>query len=386
MDLGFRLKQCGKMVLQHAVLPAVYAVGCVFHPETERETVLFADAHHTRVPFSMERMLEAVGESGMHAECRFHDYTHEGTLRSALHSISFMWRYSAVGTVVLCDNFLPVSSCRKRKGTKVVQLWHSCGLMKKMGYDTEEDIPRGYRGNVYRNYDLVTVSAPACIPWMESGMRQPKGVVRAIGVSRTDVYFDPQFRRSCEEEFHRAFPDAEGKKVVLWAPTFRGRASDPKLCGEEAVARMKEALGDDWYVIVSAHPHLDAARRAKGLAPYSDSSVPSDRLLWCADVLITDYSTIFSDYLLTDRPFVMFAPDLDAYENGRGFAIDYRNITPYFTTDGDRLTEVVRSAYENRNRAEDTELRSKLRKLQVCACDGAATARILAFIRGESAD
>lgn len=43
----------------------------------------------------------------------------------------FMKRYAAAEYVFICDNFLPVSACTKRPETKVVQLWHSGGLLKK---------------------------------------------------------------------------------------------------------------------------------------------------------------------------------------------------------------------------------------------------------------
>ena len=80
---------------------------------------------------------------------------------------SFMKGYAAAGYVYICSYFLPVSSCKKREETKVIQLWHSGGLLKKMGYDTGDDIPKYYKGNVTRNYDLVTVSSEVCIPVWE---------------------------------------------------------------------------------------------------------------------------------------------------------------------------------------------------------------------------
>ena len=66
---------------------------------------------------------------------------------------NFMQVYAQAEYVFINSYFLPVSSCRKRKETTVVQLWHSGGLMKKMGYDTTEDIPKYYKGNPTANYD-----------------------------------------------------------------------------------------------------------------------------------------------------------------------------------------------------------------------------------------
>lgn len=75
--------------------------------------------------------------------------------------LRFMELYSRARCVFICDNFLPVASCRKRKETIVVQLWHAAGALKKFGYDSADDIPGWYPGNVFKNYDLVTVSGKA---------------------------------------------------------------------------------------------------------------------------------------------------------------------------------------------------------------------------------
>ena len=377
----FRIKQLLKMMLQHAVYPLIYGLSRLFHPKVDPRKVIFADAHHKDMPFSLRCMADEVLAEGYTAIFHFHDYTHDGALKAAAYGARFMWDYASAGLVFLCDNFLPAASCRKRKETFVAQLWHSCGLMKKMGYDTVDDIPSWYKGNVFANYDLVTVSAPACIPFMISGMRQPDGVVQATGVSRTDFYFIEENRRNALAEFYGNFPEARGKKVILWAPTFRGPASAPTLAGLEAMDRLKEALPEDWMLIKTVHPHIDADRVSRGQPRISDCEMPTERLLFAADLLITDYSTVFSDYLLLDRPFVLFAPDYEEYAAARGLVIDYKKITANLVTDGSALYAAVMRAYAEAESESSRLEREKLRQLQVSACDGKATTRILTTIR-----
>ena len=100
----------------------------------------------------------------------------------------------------ICDNFLPVSSCEKRAETTVVQLWHSGGLLKKSGYDQPYSVPKYYKGNVFANYDLLTVSAQPCVSVFTSMMRQSEGVVQATGVSRTDMYYNSKFLQNCKRD------------------------------------------------------------------------------------------------------------------------------------------------------------------------------------------
>ena len=64
-----------------------------------------------------------------------------------------MKRYAVAEYVFICDNFLPVSACEKRPETKVVQLSHSGGLLKKSGYDLRELVDEDIRKNP-KDYDI----------------------------------------------------------------------------------------------------------------------------------------------------------------------------------------------------------------------------------------
>lgn len=374
------IRQHIKMFLQHIVLPAAYWLGCFIYRDIDENLVVFADAHHTKLPFSMHRMHQAVEKQGFTIKCHLHDYSNEGNLKSLLHSLSFMFLYARAHYIFICDNFLPAASCQKRKETVLTQLWHSCGLLKKMGYDTAEDVPSYYNGNVYANYDLVTVSAPACIPCLTSGMRQPEGIVNALGVSRTDVYFDSEWLEKCHNSFYEQYPSAAGKKIVLWAPTFRGNAAAPELVGQEAISQLQESLGPDWFVIQKLHPHLEEkAKRTDGNI-VSNCLIPSECLLPITDLLITDYSSILFDYLLLDKPFVLFAPDLEEYEKKRGFYVDYASLTPHIAFTADQLTAEVQNAWINWKTGTDHEHLNKCRTYHDSACDGHSTERILNYL------
>lgn len=369
------------MFLQHTALPAAYRLGCLIYREVDENLVVFADAHHTEMPFSMQRMYQAVKEEGYTIKCHLHDYSNEGSLRSLLHSLSFMFLYARARYVFICDNFLPAASCRKRKETTVTQLWHSCGLLKKMGYDTDDDVPSYYKGSVYANYDLVTVSAQSCVPYLASGMRQPEGIVKALGVSRTDVYFDHEWLEACKREFYEQYPDAYGKKIILWAPTFRGSASAPVLAGQDAVQKLQDSLDPGWLVIKKVHPHLEEKERLLHGSPASNCRIPAERLLPVTDLLITDYSSILFDYLLLDKPFLLFAPDLDEYERKRGFYIDYPSLTTHIAYTAEQLIKEVHASWKSWENGTDQTALHISRMYHDSSCDGHSTERILNYLR-----
>lgn len=106
----------------------------------------------------------------------------------------------------------------------------------------------------------------------------------------------------------------------------------------------------------------------------------SEELLPVADVLITDYSSVIFDFLLYRKPVVRFAPDLDEYENARGFYMDYRRLPGTLVTDGSLLCESVQREYAHCDR----EVIERTVEEYLGACDGHATERILELFHIET--
>lgn len=373
-NIKFLIKQVVKMAMQQIYMPMCYGKYVRKNPNIEKGLVLFADSHsHTgKMPFSMACMYEQV--------CRLPDY-HVQTFITDFNQLGkkallqwidgFMEAYAKAEYVFICDNFLPVASCKKRKETKVVQLWHSGGLLKKSGYDTKEDIPSHYKGNVYKNYDYLTVSAPCCVPVFQKIMQLPGGVVHPTGISRTDAYFDKHFSDENQKRFYQAYPQAAGKKVVLWAPTFRGNAGMPTLYGMDSIKQLMEQTQDTYFWVIKLHPHLEGKN---GLQ--SNCHMPTEQLFAVADLLITDYSSVLFDYMAYEKPFVFFAPDLKEYEEKRGFYVAYDSFPTTIAQTKEELQRAIEWELSNRSSREIKECYD----YYMAGCDGHATERILNLI------
>ena len=92
-----------------------------------------------------------------------------------------------------------------------------------------------------------------------------------------------------------------------------------------------------------------------------------------ADLLITDYSSAVFDFLLFRKPVVLFAPDLQTYQQSRGFYSPYESLSPYVATQNDQLTASVTAALASG----DLSWIERRIAYHMTACDGRATARIL---------
>ena len=203
----------------------------------------------------MRRMYEAVEteKDRYHTELFIEDFNQMSFLQTAVFLLRFMRSYATAEYVFICDYFLPAAACRKRRETTLVQLWHSCGLMKKIAFDAGQDIPQKLPGQYVWKLYVADHERAGVRSGSRQGPAHGAGENPATGICRTDYYFDPQWNRQCRERFFQEHPEARGKKIVLWAPTFRGNAAMPRLEGLSGIRRAAGELGDDWYFILKAH-------------------------------------------------------------------------------------------------------------------------------------
>ncbi len=146
------------------------------------------------------------------------------------------------------------------------------------------------------------------------------------------LFFDDAFLAGARTRLEHAFPQAEGKKVILYAPTFRGHVSNATGPDVLDVRALMHAIGDEYVLVVKHHPFVKHPTPipddCQDFAFLDDGSLPIDVLLSCADVCISDYSSLVFEYSLFGRPMAFFAYDLDEYKDWRNFYYDYDELTP----------------------------------------------------------
>lgn len=362
------LRQYIKTVLQKTLLPICYLWGK--RKPVDSSLVLFADCNSYEMPESMVLIKKEIGRRGYKTEEHFCDFSSAGATASLKYMMKFMVRYAQAGAVFVCNYFVPCTACRKRPETKVIQLWHSCGALKKFGYDTPEDISPHFKGSVTRNFDYYTVSSRFCVKVFESAFRLEEGKALATGVSRTDELLSDDFAAACKAEFYQKYPQYKGKKLLLYAPTFRGNAGNAVSAGEDAVKRLEQKLGREWAVLIKMHPRLNS--------PLTNCDIPVNRLFPVIDILISDYSSLIFEYSLFRKPMVLWTPDLDEYISVRDFYIDFKTEIPCpKVTEESRLYDTVLSEYCGFNPDRYDEFINKY----MSACDGSSTRRIADLLK-----
>jgi len=183
-------------------------------------------------------------------------------------------------------------------------------------------------------WDVLLSPNPFSTQIMRQAFRYD-GEILESGYPRNDVLRSPD-AGSIAADVRRRLGLPEGKRVVLYAPTWRdnqyyasGRYRfDLRLDLEQAWRR----LGDDHVFLIRGHHHMaeDVSAGARPDFAINVTAYPDiSELFLVSDVLITDYSSVMFDFAPTGRPMVFFTYDLEQYRDKlRGFYFDFEAEAP----------------------------------------------------------
>ncbi len=292
------------------------------------------------------------------------------------------------------DYFFPMYVISPREGTLRVQVWHAAGAFKKFGYSVldktfgaDDDLVK--KVAIHSNYSIAMVSSMSVAPhYAEAFNAPPEIFCSAVGMARTDVFEDPGRRAAAEARARAAFPQVAGRKVILYAPTFRGETVGVARYGNLLeLEEMHRVLGDGYLVLLKLHPFVrEGLAIPPQLADFAlDACAYPDvnELMLVSDVLVTDYSSVIYEFALLGRPILFLTPDEDAYDSERGFYFDFRRQAP-----GPIFEDTVGLAAAIRDAGWDLDVVRAFAKASFDAADGRATERmitdvILPALRGD---
>ncbi|MDR7240685.1 CDP-ribitol ribitolphosphotransferase [Neobacillus drentensis] len=321
-----------------------------------------------------------------HFACRFHfkKYNNSilGKLNYFLHMVKASYALATSRLFIIDDFYFPIYVIKPRKGTDIVQLWHAAGAFKKFGLSTinksfgpSEDYLRHVK--IHSNYSKVYVSSKTVIPHYAEAFDMSKEKIYPLGVPRTDFFFNNDIKEEITKKFNVDFSQFKHKKLILYAPTFRGRSHyQEKFTSPIDISKFKAMLGHDYALIIHLHPYMRSGlyieEKDKDFAFQVEGQFTIEELLILADVLITDYSSVIFDYSLLCRPIVFFSTDLEEYIKERDFYFDFLTCIP-----GPLFTEIESLAKWLKEGQYDMKLVSDFRNFFFDDLDGKASERIV---------
>lgn len=231
----------------------------------------------------------------------------------------------ATSKYVFVDNYAGVLSVIKfRHNVKCVQLWHAAGATKKFGWSDPETSARSERAKlrfqqVYDRFQYIPVGSQQMADIFSESFHVDQSHFIYTGVPQTDFYFDPAAKEKAYSTLCGLYPIIDGKKVVLYAPTFR-KSSLQSMKIQLDVEEFLNRLDDQYVLLIRLHPSVqEATNFTKHPRVLLVNNYPHlNELLMVSDILITDYSSIPVEFSLLGKKMIFFTYDLVEYKKTQG--------------------------------------------------------------------
>ena len=232
----------------------------------------------------------------------------------------------ALQDIIIVDNYVPIFSFLKlRKDVELIQVWHAGGGFKAVGYCRfgKEGSPFP-EGSCHKAYTTAVTGSKQLIKVFEEVFGIEKEAFYPVGMPRLDGYLDQNKIESFREGFYKTYPLFKNKKIILFAPTYRGVGQKTAYYDYDKIdlEQIYNVCGDEFVFLVKMHPFIKEPleipeKYRDRIFDFSAFSSIND-LFYVTEVLITDYSSNFYEYALMRKPMLFYTYDRHIYELTRG--------------------------------------------------------------------
>lgn len=349
----------------------VYYIYYATHHKVMNRQVLFLSQSRSRLDGNFEFIASAIRD----------DYLIETAL-GEVHDRKLLAYKMAVSHYIIVDDFCPIIyPIPLRHKTQLIQVWHALGAFKTVGYARKGNSDDRY-SLTHRNYSHAIVSSPAIVKDYALAFHMKPKKILPIGIPRSDVFFHDDQKAAIRASLYEEFPLLKGKKVILFAPTFRGNNVYNGYYDYNHIhfKHLQEALGDDYVCIIKMHPFVQNHMK-EILDPHFFIDLSSRReindLLMVTDILITDYSSVIFEAALLPIKTIFFAYDLEEYIASRDFFYPYSSYTygPVVKNEEDLITAIREGTIDEKKKAAFIDY-------FMSSCDGHATTRFVHTLLG----
>ncbi|WP_166973430.1 CDP-glycerol glycerophosphotransferase family protein [Brevibacterium atlanticum] len=294
--------------------------------------------------------------------------------------------FLALAGFVIGNSLLPDYFVRKPE-QKYLNTWHGIAY-KALG--RTQSSPLGAAGSVYNLLQATHVLTP-CPDMTETELSRfslrgvYSGSMAEVGYPRQDLTLN--LSKDDGEGIRDQLGLDPAKKTILYAPTWRGNKGSARFDAEQLEKDITSLMKLDANVIFQAHHimlrHIKNVDYGNVIVP--PSHIVTNELLGITDLLISDYSSIFFDFLATGRPIVHYLYDYGHYADERGLLLDKSELPGPIVATADELVATVNGLI-----SDDYVPTKHYRSAQKKFCphdDGNATSRTINwFIRDDASD
>jgi CDP-glycerol glycerophosphotransferase (TagB/SpsB family) len=238
-----------------------------------------------------------------------------------------------------------------------INLWHGVGLKKILNDDKitirkQKKASKSFKGHLWRKMQALPrkksyiVSTSDTMTEIFSGaFNKRKAEILQLGQPRNDVFFNDAL------EFENFEYKDAARKIILYMPTHRKEGKERMLMSELLDLDRLNRFCAENNLLFLIKKHYYHGHEVESLGAYANiiditqQEYDAQLLLKYTDILITDYSSCFVDFLLLDRPVIFYNYDYETYVlNDRDLYFDYNATTPgEKATDFNALIEALQN-------------------------------------------
>ncbi|MGN0170391.1 MAG: CDP-glycerol glycerophosphotransferase family protein [Lachnospiraceae bacterium] len=313
--------------LGKALMTVLYTVFKLLPTDTDEVLFLSRQSDQLSLDFRMlkeELEKQSGGRIKIVAICNRLDDSGKGLFGFALDTVRSMY-HLATSSVCVLDAYWPAVCMLKHKASlTVIQMWHAIGKIKKSGYQTVGKESGRSRQTaellcMHRNYDRIIAGGKAFNRFYCESFGTTEDKLLNIGLPRIDHLLLTE--EANRRKVFQTYPELEGKKIILYAPTFRRYQ---ELNWEPLI----DAIDFKQYVLLlKSHPNQELRCNRPGVLLCPEFSAVD--LLAVCDYLITDYSAIALEAAVLNKKTYYYLYDYEEYTARNGI-----NVNPFESMPG----------------------------------------------------
>lgn len=315
-------------VILKTLIDWMYQILAFFRKKDGTHILLLSE---TRTPMggNLKALDERIKERGLDTKYKL-SYSFSKTLQQSKWKTFLTWTrllwLISKQDIIFVDDYVPIfKTIHLQKDTRLVQLWHAGVGFKSVGYSrfgrSGSPLPLD---SCHRQYTNAVVGGEGLIKVYEEVFGIPAESILPYGLTRLDGYMDPEKISDFKDKFYAKYPQLKEKKIILFAPTYRGKTQDEAYYPAEWVKpeQIRELCGDEYVFAYKMHPFITDKmfiRDADSSFIYDFSDEQDiNELFYVTEILITDFSSNIYEFSLQKKPIIFYAPDKDFYQLTRG--------------------------------------------------------------------
>lgn len=254
-----------------------------------------------------------------------------------LHSVRALYAMLTSGYIYTGYSLHNIFGYRKLKlnnKRKIIQLWHGIPI-KKIGLAVPQRLENYWKKEAKRYSMLVANSDVDQVMMAKSFSPEELDKVKVTGLPRHDIILmeEKELPTSYADTLTSIKKRLDGRKLVLFAPTWRYGNEKPCFFEVEELKRLEALLIENNSVLgIRVHGNMLKGNTASYLSNniiYLNDIPDVNVLLREVDCLITDYSSIYLDFMCLNRAVILYTPDIDKYKSNRGFNYTAEEFIPH---------------------------------------------------------